>query len=145
MSRQKLGQVLAELDEADRSALIERWRQTFKVPPPRHASMEFLRRALAYQAQEKQRGGLTPALRRKLFAIARDGSSQIVRRKLKPGVRLLREWHGATHEVIVTDTGFFWEGSTYKSLSAVARAITGAKWNGHRFFGLIKGRDKRNA
>ena len=125
--------------------LIEYWRRNFKIDPPRHASMEFLRRALAYRVQEKQLGGLLPALRRELLAVARDDNSQIVRRKLKPGVRLLREWHGTTHEVIVTDTGFFWEGQTYKSLSAVARAITGAKWNGHRFFGLIKGRDKQNA
>lgn len=145
MNKLKLEQTLAELGEADRPALIEQWRRKFKIPPPRHASMEFLRRALAYRAQEKQFGGLSPALRRELLAIARDGNSHIVRRKLKPGVRLLREWHGVTHEVIVTDTGFFWEGQTYKSLSAVACAITGTKWNGHRFFGLIKGREKRHA
>lgn len=145
MGSRKLEQALADLDEADRHVLIEQWRRVFKINPPRHASMEFLRRALAYRAQEKQLGGLSPALRRELLAIGRDGNSQIVRRKLKPGIRLLREWHGATHEVIVTDTGFFWEGQTYKSLSAVAHAITGARWNGHRFFGLKKGRDKQDA
>jgi hypothetical protein len=145
MGSRRLEQALADLDEADRHVLIEQWRRVFKIDPPRHASMEFLRRALAYRAQKKQYGGLSPALRRELLAVARDRPSQIVRRKLKPGVRLLREWHGATHEVIVTDTGFFWEGRTYKSLSAVAHEITGAKWNGHRFFGLLKGRGKRDA
>lgn len=145
MGKQKLEQVLAEMVEADRTVLVEKWRRTFRVPPPRHASMEFLKRALAYRAQEKQHGGLSPPHRRELLAIARDGSGRGVRQKLKPGVRLLREWHGETHEVIVTDTGFFWEGQTYKSLSAVAHAITSAKWNGHRFFGLIKGREKQNA
>jgi len=145
MSKQKLERLLVASAEADRSNLVEKWRRVFRVDPPRHASMEFLKRALTYRAQEKQYGGLSPALRRELHAIARDGSSPVARRKLKPGVRLLREWHGATHEVIVTDTGFFWDGQTYKSLSAVAHAITGAKWNGHRFFGLMNGRVKRNA
>ena len=55
---------------------------------------------------------------------------------LAPGTRLLREWNGRTHQVDVTDDGFVWNGETYRSLSAVARAITGARWSGPRFFGL---------
>jgi hypothetical protein len=64
--------------------------------------------------------------------------------RIKPGARLLREWHGTTHDVIVTDKGFVWEGRTYKSLSAVAEAVSGAKWSGSRFFGLIKALGRTN-
>ena len=87
----------------------------------------------------------TPA-RRELLAIAKGEpvSAQASRIKIKPGARLLREWHGTTHEVLVTDLGFVWDGATYRSLSAIAFAITGAKWNGHRFFGLVKGRGGAN-
>ena len=81
-----------------------------------------------------------------MLAIAKGEpvSAQASRIKIKPGARLLREWHGTTHEVIVTDQGFVWDGATYRSLSAIAFAITGAKWNGYRFFGLVKGRRGAN-
>ena len=84
--------------------------------------------------------------RRELLAIAKGEpvSAQTSRIRIKPGTRLLREWHGTTHEVLVTDQGFVWDGATYRSLSAIAFAITGAKWNGHRFFGLVKGRGGAN-
>ena len=92
--------------------------------------------------QEQEFGGLRTPARRELLAIAKGEpvSAQASRIKIKPGTRLLREWHGTTHEVLVTDQGFVWDGATYRSLSAIALAITGAKWNGHRFFGLVKGR-----
>ena len=115
-----------------------------KREPPRYASVEFLRFVAAYVLQERALGGLSPKAKRQLEAIARgekpaQAAGQI---RIKAGSRLLREWHGTTHEVIVTDKGFVWEGRTYKSLSAVAQAISGAKWNGPRFFGLIKERDR---
>ena len=71
-------------------------------------------------------------------------SAQASRVKIKPGTRLLREWRGSTHEVLVTDQGFVWDGATYRSLSAIAFAITGTKWNGNRFFGLLPGRRGAN-
>jgi hypothetical protein len=96
--------------------------------------------------QEQEFGALPASVRRELLAIAKGEavSAQTSPIRIKPGTRLLREWHGTTHEVIVTDQGFVWEGATYRSLSAIAFAITAAKWNGHRFFGLVKGRGGAN-
>ena len=107
---------------------------------------ELLVRAISYAMQEQEFGGLRTPARRELLAIAKGepASAQASRIKIKPGARLLREWHGATHEVLVTDQGFVWDGATYRGLSAIAFAITGAKWNGHRFFGLVRGRGGAN-
>jgi hypothetical protein len=144
MAVDRLQRELAEIAIASRHQLIERWRRLMKRDPPRYASVEFLRFVAAYVLQERVLGGLSPKAKRQLVAIARgekpaQATGQI---RIKPGSRLLREWHGTTHEVIVTDKGFVWEGRTYKSLSAVAQAISGAKWNGPRFFGLIKERHR---
>lgn len=146
MAVDRLQRELAEITIASRHQLIERWRRLMKREPPRYASVEFLRFVAAYAVQERALGGLSPAAKRQLIAISRgekptQATGQI---RIKPGSRLLREWHGTTYEVIVTDRGFVWEGRTYKSLSAVAQAISGAKWNGPRFFGLVKERDRTN-
>ena len=110
------------------------------------SSRELLVRAISYAMQEQEFGGLRAPARRELVAIAKGEpvSAQASRIKIKPGTRLLREWHGSTHEVIVTDQGFVWDGATHRSLSAIAFAITGTKWNGHRFFGLVQGRRGAN-
>jgi len=139
MPEDRLHRELADLAQASRAELITRWRRLLKSEPPRYASLELLRWAAAYAMQERALGGLSASAKRQLAAIARgekrSHSKPAIR--VKPGTRLLREWHGATHEVIVTDTGFVWEGRTYRSLSAVAQAISGAKWSGRRFFGLV--------
>jgi Protein of unknown function (DUF2924) len=129
---------LADLDRLTRQDLRERWRRHFKSPPPRHASVHFLSLAIAYASQEKSSAGLSNAIRRELKAIAAGQRTPSLSSssKIKPGTRLLREWHGVTHEVVATEAGFVWRGKTYGSLTAVAHAITGAKWNGRRFFGL---------
>ena len=147
MREDKLQRDLAELAGASRDELIKRWRRFYKCEPPRYASMVFLRRAVAYALQERLLGGLPASLKRQLRSIARGETTSLPRDqiRIKPGTRLLREWHGTTHEVIVTDTGFVWEGRTHKSLSAVAQSITGAKWNGRRFFGLTKERERSHA
>ena len=141
-----LGQALRALEAASREELIKRWRRFYKSEPLRYASRDFLVRAISYAMQEQEFGGLRAPARRELLAIAKGEpvSAQASRIKIKPGARLLREWHGTTHEVLVTDQGFVWDGTTYRSLSAIALAITGAKWNGHRFFGLVKGRGGAN-
>jgi len=146
MAVDRLERELAEIAIASRNQLIERWRWLMKREPPRYASVEFLRFVAAYAVQERALGGLSLTVKRQLVVIARgekptQATGQI---RVKPGCRLLREWHGTTHEVIVTDMGFVWEGRTYKSLSSVAQAISGAKWNGPRFFGLVKERDRTN-
>ena len=145
-SRGTLGQALAALEAAPREELIKLWRRLYKSEPLRYASREFLLRAISYAMQEQEFGRLPASARRELLAIAKGAptSAQAPPIKMKPGARLLREWHGATHEVLVTEQGFVWDGATYRSLSAIALAITGAKWNGHRFFALVNGRRGAN-
>ena len=144
MADERLQRDLAQLAVASRDELIARWWRLYNCEPPRYASMAFLRRQFAYALQERAFGGLSASARRQLRAIARgekpSRTGEPVR--IKPGTRLLREWHGTTHEVIVTDNGFVWDGRTYRSLSAVAQAITGAKRKGRRFFGLAKERGR---
>ena len=142
----ELSQALRALEAASREELIRRWRRFYRSEPLRYASCEFLVRAISYAMQEQEFGGLRTPARRKLLAIAKGEpvSAQASRVKIKPGTRLLREWHGSTHEVIVTDEGFVWDGATYRSLSGIALAITGTKWNGYLFFGLARGRGGAN-
>lgn len=146
MSEDKLQRELIELAGASRDELIKHWRRLTRREPPRYASIAFLRRAAAYAIQEREFGGPPQSVKRQLQAAARGKTpkKRIGSVHIKPGARLLREWHGTTHEVIVTDSGYVWEGHTYKSLSAVAQAISGAKWNGPRFFGIAKQRGSTN-
>jgi len=105
-------------------------------------SRRLLELAAAYDAQAKVYGGLKPAVRRKLlhFATRPALPAEAPRRKpqnpLAPGSRLVREWHGRSHTVEVLEQGFLYAGRRYRSLSEIARAITGARWSGPRFFGL---------
>ncbi len=142
----QLSQALRALRAASREELIRQWRRFYRSEPLRYASCEFLVRAISYAMQEQEFGGLRTPARRELLAIAKGEpvSAQTSQIRIKPGARLLREWHGTTHEVLVTDQGFVWDGATYRSLSAIAFAITGTKWNGHRFFGLVKARGGAN-
>ena len=138
----KVGLALRALDVASRADLVRQWRRLYRSEPPRYASLDFMRRAVVYAVQEQALGGLPKCAQRKLLAIAggRQPAGATPAIRIKPGTRLLREWSGTTHEVLVTDKGFVWEGMTYRSLSAVASTITGAKWSGQRFFGLVRGR-----
>ena len=94
--------------------------------------------ALAYAYQAKLQGGASAALSRRMAKLISGTPIAEVAapRKLKPGVRLVREWNGKTHTVEVIENGYIWKGTRYLSLSAVARAITGARWSGPRFFGI---------
>jgi hypothetical protein len=132
----------AQLDtirDLDRDALVARWRSIYGQPPPKGISRRLLQRVAAYAVQAKAYGGLKPKTRKMLLRIA-DGDAREPESKSKPspapGARLLREWNGRTHQVDVTEAGFLWNGESYGSLSAVARAITGARWSGPRFFGV---------
>ncbi|WP_340149842.1 DUF2924 domain-containing protein [uncultured Sneathiella sp.] len=102
-------------------------------PPPKLRSEELLRLMLAWRLQAEAQGGLSPGTRRLLSrrgAIAPEG------RALGDGAILRRDWQGRRIEVVVRGDGFLWEGKTYPSLSSIARAATGTRWNGPRFFGL---------
>ncbi len=132
---------IGDLPNLSRPELLVRWRRLHGAAPPKGISRALLIRAIAYATQAKRYGGLKPAVARRLHKAA-DGPSfgQEVKiatsPKLQPGARLIREWNGATHMVEVVDGGFIWNGERHRSLSVIARTITGARWSGPRFFGL---------
>jgi hypothetical protein len=120
--------------------LRREWRRLYHSDAPR-ISRDLLVLALAYRIQEIEHGGLGKSTRRKLQTIAkalrttgRVGPTPSL--SLKPGARLVREWHGRTHTVTVTEDGFEYAGTSYLSLTKIAKKITGAHWSGPRFFGL---------
>ncbi|MCB1376442.1 MAG: DUF2924 domain-containing protein, partial [Rhodobacteraceae bacterium] len=122
--------------------LKKQWRQLFETEPPPY-NRRFLESRLAYRIQELAYGGLKPETIKRLEALGEqlDGGKIAVRRTRadeRPiaGTRLIREWQGVEHTVTVLKDGYEWQGRPYKSLSAIARAITGTRWNGPLFFGL---------
>jgi hypothetical protein len=134
-------EALSRLPELDIGELRRQWRSLYKAEAPRHLSRELLVRAVAYRMQELAGGGLRAELQRQLCRIAQQfketGAATIrARPELKPGARLVREWQGRSCDVLVLDDGFFWQGMRYRSLSAIARKITGTAWSGPLFFGL---------
>ncbi|BCT67395.1 hypothetical protein NNRS527_00977 [Nitrosospira sp. NRS527] len=125
-----IGKSLAELGTLDRTTLLERWQSAFGHVAPRHIRSEMIQRTLGWHVQVQAYGGLDGEMRRKLRRISPG-------LKLATGTRLIRVWQGVSHQVTVLDTGFAYEGKTWRSLSAIARAITGTSWNGKVFFGVI--------
>jgi hypothetical protein len=141
LNARKLAIELANLPALDRKELIEKWLTLYETEPPVGISNKFLMHAIAYRMQEQALGGLKPATRRFLEKAAenRASSQQIFPTiSIRPGTRLLREWHGVTYEVIIMEDGVQCDGKLYHSLSEVARSITGARWSGPLFFGLKK-------
>ena len=138
-----LDATIRELADLPRQNLTERWRQLYRAAPPKGISRPLLLRAVAYGMQVKRTGGLKPAVRRQLRKLAEGGSTRAAENlnsaRIAPGMRLIREWNGSSHLVEAVAGGFLWNGKRYSSLSAVARAITGARWSGPRFFGLESG------
>ena len=137
-----LSQTLAALPALSRADLKERWQNIYKRPPPDRISRPLLIRALAYHIQEQALGGLKPTSARLLEQfmdkqrIQATAPTAPALPSYKPGTRLLRQWHGETHEVTLLDEGVLYRGECYRSLTQVAKAITGIKWNGPLFFGL---------
>lgn len=128
---------IAVICQMDRAGCLERWRAVHGRPPPKHLSVGFMRRALMYETQCKAFGGVPPSLDRALCKLSSgDGPAAMSRHSLRPGHHLVREWNGRTYQVEVLDKGFRLDGKTYRSLSAIAKQITGAEWSGPRFFGL---------
>jgi len=136
--------VLAQLNALKTLPIAElkaKWRDLYDREPPAF-NRRYLESRLAYRIQELAYGGLKPETRARLDALADalDREGTVKRRAAgdRPvaGTRLLREWQGVEHAVTVLDDGYDWQGRRYKSLSAVARAITGTRWNGWTFFGL---------
>jgi Protein of unknown function (DUF2924) len=144
-----LDRTIAQLEDLPLEALVLSWRNHLGGTPPRHLPRWLMAKLLAYRLQAQEHGDLSPATLRlvrgrgghkasgpKPFqtrsAALRQGGA------LRPGSVLMREWQGRLEQVRVLEEGFAWQGSTYASLSAVAKAITGTSWNGHRFFGLAQ-------
>jgi hypothetical protein len=133
---------LAALKTTPTPDLKRQWRDLFETEPPPY-NRRFLESRLAYRIQELAYGGLKPETIERLEALGRQlESGNVVLRRTrteeKPisGTRLIREWQGVEHCVTVRDHDYEYQGRPYKSLSAVARAITGTRWNGWVFFGL---------
>ena len=138
---------LTALKTASVSDLKTQWRELFDGDPPPY-NRRFLESRLAYRIQELAYGGLKPATLARLEALADelDGKAERQRAPIdRPiaGTRLVREYDGVEHHVTVRADGFEYQGRPFKSLSAVARAITGTRWNGPMFFGLRQSGPKR--
>ena len=132
---------LADLDHLSRSQLRDLWQKELGEKPPQSFGRELLALGIAYDRQERRYGGMRKASARevdRLFrrTLADPAGAGRAPARARPGTILVREWQGITHHVTVVADGFIWNGGTHSSLSAIARAITGTKWNGPRFFGL---------
>jgi Protein of unknown function (DUF2924) len=117
------------------------WRRLHRAPPPMRLSRDLLMRGIIYKLQERPLGGLSKSILRKLERLNLDSETSDAQKpappiSLKAGTRLVREWRGVTHTVLVHTDGVEWNGRRYRSLTIVAREITGAHWSGPRFFGL---------
>ena len=142
--RQALDEGLAALTDLPRRDLVARWQTAFGKAPPKNTSRGLMVRALAYGLQEQHEGGLSQsALNRLRLALTPEGTDgsppRGFTRHLKPGTRLVREWHGAAYHVTVLEKGFAYQGEVYRSLSKIARMITGTRRSGPLFFGLRDG------
>lgn len=133
---------MSELQRHDTNSIRERWRQRFGSIPPKHRSKDLLLHAFAYALQVKRHGDLSKAIKRRLGELAIDYQDEnfhpAPRASLPPGTALTREWNNRRHVVLVEAKGFRYQDSTYSSLTAVARAITGTHWSGRKFFKLDK-------
>ena len=129
---EKLTDLIAEIANLERCKCLDRWRTVFGRSPPKHVSLPFMRRVLIWEAQNSALGGVSAKTKRRLAQIA---SGKSVPTTAKPGSQLIREWNGRTYQVEVVEGGYIIDGKKWKSLSAVAKHITGAHWSGQRFFG----------
>ena len=137
----RLAADLLRLNQSDLPSLRRRWRVAFGMAPPMTMPRWLLQRALAYRIQADALGDLDRATARSIDRLRGEGTPIPLPAlpAIKPGTLLVREWEGSLQRVMVLDEGFTWNGATYASLSAVALAITGTRWNGPRFFGLRQG------
>ena len=128
---------LENLNNLSTDDLLIAYKAIFQFPPPKRASANFLRGNIAWSLQAKQSKKNLKTLRQALLRKAnRTGPHQSP--PCKTGTRLIREWQGQTHEVTILDKGYLWQGEHYSSLTRIALEITGARWSGPRFFGLIE-------
>lgn len=136
---------LSRLEGLTNFELRGEWRRLHSMQPPKSLSRDLLLRGITYKIQERAYGGLSKSILRKLSGAISEASLEAGTKapcvkaphgSVKVGTRLVREWNGQTHTVLVHADGVEWRGKRYRSLSVVAREITGAHWSGPRFFGL---------
>ncbi len=143
----ELSRGIAALSDLTIDQLKERWRSIYRSAPPGRSSKQLLISAIAYRLQEQTLGGLKPSVRTMLERVAETSTACRVRPPERPatkpstGTVLIRDWRGQSHRVTVLDHGVLYREKNYRSLSQVARVITGTLWSGPLFFGL-KGRMK---
>lgn len=143
----KCTETLNQLPKMDRSELQKFWEELFGMPPNPKLRRDLMIPILGYRVQERAYGGLKASTRKYLQKIADQIESNrpvSLPARIKSGTKLLREWGGEVHEVLVTARGFEYRGVEYKTLSEIAMHITGSKWSGPLFFGLRK-RSKEKA
>jgi hypothetical protein len=144
-SASELEEEIAHLRDLDLRGLRARWRSVFRRKAPDHLPRHLLYRMIAYRLQAEQLGDLDRDTQRFLDQVAagtRNGDGfptkgdRLTRHGLQPGTILVREWDAKPQRVMVLDQGFAWNGTTYRSLTQIAFAMTGTRWSGPRFFGL---------
>ena len=136
-------EALSRLPQLDLGELRELWCRLYKIEAAPRLSRDLPVRAVANRMQEVASGGPRLELQRQLRQIGlelQQTGRLRIRPRVNPGTRLMREWQGRTYEVLVLDEGFSWQGTHYRSLSAIARKITGTAWSGPLFFGLRSNR-----
>jgi hypothetical protein len=135
--------LLARLTTMSSAELRSEWLKLYKRPAP-DMTIDLMRRGLAYRLQERASGGLSPATLREIERLSRQrertGEAVVLpATRIKLGTRLVRDWGGSSHHVVVLDQDYLYRDRRYPSLSMIACEITGAKWSGPRFFGLKTG------
>lgn len=145
----EISELLKNLPKMSRDALCQHWQERFRKPAPDGVRKELLVRMLAYRIQEQAYGGLSVQTRRRLDEMAAAMSSGDPKAAIsnmvsaKPGTQLIRSWKGKTHTVTIEESGYQYEGRRYRSLSEIARHITGTQWSGPLFFGLKSRKAKK--
>lgn len=134
---------LTALGDINAVDLRNEWVRHYRCRPPSRLSRDLLKLGVAWKLQERAFGGLSAATKRQIVALTQTmaAKADLTRPRavtLRPGARLIREWNGETHEVLVVEDGFLWRGKTWRSLSVIAREMTGTRWSGPRFFGVGK-------
>ena len=132
---------LRALSETATADLRAEWRRLYRAPPPKGVGRRLLELGVAWKLQEQAQGDLGANMKRQLAVLAKtmDQRGDLTKARavqLKPGAKLVREWRGKTHDVLVLEDGFQWGGQRWRSLSAIAREISGTQWSGPRFFGV---------
>ncbi len=145
----ELDPAIAALATMPYTELRENWQRLYRSHPPKKLSRDLLELGVAWKLQERALGGLSAATRRQLDDLARtmEAKTDLAEARtvsLRPGARLIREWNGETHEVLVVEDGFRWRGKTWRSLSVIAREMTGTQWSGPRFFGVGRAKAARS-